>query len=101
MAKPPACDLIQEKGRLFAALNAVHRYWGTAEMVPAYERLLHAIARAERALALSPPCNESEGMTLRLQVRSVAYMLPYALYEVMRLEIPKRPKSTLTKTASL
>lgn len=76
----------QEKEHLFAAIGAVYKHWGTAEMAHAYENLLHAVVRVEQALSVLTPGHDSESLTLRVHVLSLGCMSQYARDEIARVE---------------
>jgi hypothetical protein len=79
-------DPAQEKERLSAALSAVYKHWGTAQMAQAYLTLVQAIARAEHALAVVVPMQETQGRAFTVQVLGLDGMIQYAREELVRLE---------------
>ena len=85
MADLPS-DPAQEKERLSAALSAVYKHWGTAQMVQAYLTLVQAIARAEHALAAVVPMQETQERTFTVQVLGLDGMIQYAREELVRIE---------------
>ena len=78
-------DPAQEKERLSAALSAVYKHWGTAQMAQAYLTLVQAIARAELALAVVP-VQETQERTFTVQVLGLDGMIQYAREELARIE---------------
>jgi len=79
-------DLAQEKERLSAALSAVYKHWGTAQMAQAYLTLVQAIARAEHALAAVVPMQETQGSAFAVQVLGLDGMIQYAREELVQIE---------------
>ena len=78
-------DLAQEKERLSAAIGAVCKHWGTAQMARAYLTLVQAIARAELALAVVP-VQETQERTFTVQVLGLDGMIQYVREELVRIE---------------
>jgi hypothetical protein len=79
-------DPAQEKDRLSAAIGAVHRHWGTAEMGYAYEDLLQAVAHAEQARAVLDPLQNTRGHAFKVHVLGLGGMILYARDELARAE---------------
>ena len=76
----------QEKERLSAALSAVYKHWGTAQMAQDYLTLVQAIARAEYALAVVVPVQETQERTFTVQALALDSLLQYARAELARIE---------------
>ena len=85
MAKSPY-DPTLESERLSAALRAVYKHWGTRHMAQAYRTLVQAIARAEHALAVGVPAQETPGSTFTVQVLGLDSLRQYAREELARIE---------------
>jgi hypothetical protein len=72
-------DPAQEKDALSAAIGAVHRHWGTAQMGQASEALVQAIAHAEPGLSNLEPQSAFQDMALRSHVLGLRWMTLVAL----------------------